>query len=340
MMNELTVTKVGEFGLIDRLQKIIGPSIHPDLVLGIGDDTAVIRLHDDKVLLATCDIQIQNQHFRLENITPYQLGRRAMAVNLSDIAAMGGFPTFALISLAFPKKFPVAHFDALFDGMRDQLAAFSALVIGGNLSQSRDELIIDITMLGETKIQNLLTRSNARPGDRVWVSGIPGLSATGFQLLEKFGQNYPAQYSNIVQKHLQPLPRIQLAQKLAETGFVTAMIDVSDGLYSDLNHICEMSQVSARLHVEEFPLPAEKMEVENILLQKWLDLALYGGEDYELLFTSKKETPVGKFEAISRDLNIPITEIGEIVPADSKFSIIINNPKNDFTQKKGWDHFQ
>ncbi|MBN2093569.1 thiamine-phosphate kinase [candidate division KSB1 bacterium] len=338
-MNDLTVANVGEFGLIDRLQKIIGQTVHPDLVLGIGDDTAAIRLNDEKVLLATCDIQIQNQHFRLENITPYQLGRRAMAVNLSDIAAMGGTPTFALVSLAFPKSFPVSHFDDLFQGMRDQLTEFSAFIIGGNLSRSSAELIIDITLLGETKIFNLLTRSKAQPGDHIWVTGTPGLSAAGFHLLEKFGHNYPAQYSNLVQKHLQPVPRIQFAQKLAETGLATAMIDISDGLFSDLGHICDMSQVSAQLNTGYFPSPALETEIEQILQQKWSDLALYGGEDYELLFTCKKATPFEKIQAISRDLNIQITEIGEIMPPDNKFSIIINDHKIDFTQKKGWDHF-
>ncbi len=339
-MNELTVCKVGEFGLIDRLQKIIGQTVHPNLVLGIGDDTAVIRLNDQKALLATCDIQIQNQHFRLENITPYQLGRRAMAVNLSDIAAMGGMPTFALVSLAFPKSFLVAHFDALFEGMRDQLTEFSALIIGGNLSRSSEELIIDITMLGETKIQNLLTRSKAQPGDRIWVSGIPGLSAAGFQLLEKYGHNYPSQYTKLVQKHLQPLPRIQLAQQLAETGFVTAMIDISDGLLSDLGHICEMSQVSACLDSEKIPSPAEKNMVEEILGQNWADIALYGGEDYELLFTCKNETSSEKIQAISDDLNVQLTEIGEILPPDNNFSIIRNNHQSVLSQKKGWDHFR
>ncbi len=338
-MNNLTVASVGEFGLIDRLQKVIGQSFHPDLLVGIGDDTAVIRQNDERALLATCDIQVQNQHFRLENITPYQLGRRAMAVNLSDIAAMGGTPTFALVSLAFPKSFPVSHFDALFQGMRDQLAEFSAFIIGGNLSQSREELIIDITLLGEVKTQHLLTRSHAKPGDRIWVTGQPGVSAAGFQCLEKYGKNYPAQFSALVQKHLQPIPRIKLAQLLAQTGYITAMIDISDGLYSDLDHICGMSQVSAKLYPENFSCPAEKGIIEKILEQNWINLALHGGEDYELLFTCKKATPFEKIQAISRDLNIQITEIGEIMPPDNKFSIIINDHEIDFTQKKGWDHF-
>ncbi|HEX9971295.1 MAG TPA: thiamine-phosphate kinase, partial [bacterium] len=233
--NYKTVADIGEFGLIDRIQKILPKANHKDLVVGIGDDTAVIRIDEHRAMVITCDIQVENQHFRFKNISPFQLGRRAMAVNLSDIAAMGGQPTFALVSLGFPKSFPLSNFDELFRGMKDQLAEFSAQIIGGNLSNTEKDLIIDITLMGEISLIQLLTRSGARHGDRIFVTGKLGESGAGFYVLEEYGKDCPKEFNALVQKHLQPIPRIAAGQRIVQSGFATAMIDVSDGIASDLN---------------------------------------------------------------------------------------------------------
>ena len=334
-----TVADIGEFGLIERIQKILPKAGPADLIIGIGDDTAVIRIDEQRAMVITCDIQVENQHFRLNRISPYQLGRRAMAVNLSDIAAMGAQPTFALVSLGFPKSFPLSDFDDLFQGMRDQLTEFSAHIIGGNLSNTEKDLIIDITLMGEVAVDRILPRSGASPDDRVFVTGNLGASGAGFYVLEQYGKNYPAEFEALVQKHLQPIPRIAMGQQIARSGFATAMIDISDGIASDLNHICVMSKVGAIIHQEKIPLPDGIHKVTAISGKPAMHLALHSGEDYELLFTMKPETPDAIIHSIAQPGRVAITEIGKIADRESGFQLIDRRNKRIPIQPKGWDHF-
>lgn len=333
------VADIGEFGLIDRIQKILPKAKHEDLIIGIGDDTAVIRIDKQRALLITCDIQLEDQHFRTKYISPYQLGRRAMAVNLSDIAAMGGNPTFALVSLGFPKSFPLADFDELFQGMKEQLAEFSSYIIGGNLSNTESKLVIDITMLGEIAPDQVLTRSGASPGDRIFVTGNLGEAGAGFYVLEKFGKNYPQQFGTLVKKHLQPLPRIEAGKRLAQSGFATAMIDISDGIASDLNHICVMSGVGAEIYQDSIPLPDGIQKVTACSGKSALYLALHSGEDYELLFTMKPDTPGEILPTISTETGMAFNEIGKILTKESGYHLIDFQNRRIPIQPKGWDHF-
>ena len=334
-----TVADIGEFGLIDRIQKILPAVKHEDVLIGIGDDTAVIKIDAHRAWLVTCDIQVEDQHFRLQNISPYQLGRRAMAVNLSDIAAMGGKPTFALVSLGFPKSLPLSDFENLFKGMGDQLAEFSTIIIGGNLSNTANKMIIDITLLGEVSPKQFLTRSGAKAGDRIFVTGNLGASGAGFYLLEKYGRNYPTEFDDLVQKHLQPIPRIEVGQRIAQSGFGTAMIDVSDGIASDLNHICKMSGVGAEIYQNKLPLPNNLIKITSLTGKSALHLALHSGEDYELLFTARPEIPDSLFDSITKDTGVPITEIGRILPQDFGYYLIDRHGEKSPIQPKGWDHF-
>jgi thiamine-monophosphate kinase len=337
--NNRIVADIGEFGLIDRIQKILPEIDRKDLILGIGDDTAVIQINEHRSLLITCDIQVEDQHFRLKNISPYQLGRRAMAVNLSDIAAMGGQPTYALVSLGFPGSFPLSDFDELFRGMKDELALFSAHIIGGNLSNISKELIIDITLLGEVSPDHILTRSGARPGDRIFVTGNLGESGAGFYILDKYGKNYHREFHNLVQKHLQPVPQIEIGQRISRSGFATAMIDVSDGIASDLNHICTRSGVGAEIYQERIPLPDGIDKVTYFSGKSALYLALQCGEDYELLFTMKPDTPDAIIHLISSETGIAITEIGKILTIESGYKLIDLQNRRVLIQPKGWNHF-
>jgi thiamine-monophosphate kinase len=334
-----TVADIGEFGMIDRIQKILPKTDHQDLIIGIGDDTAVIRIDEHRAMVITCDIQVENQHFRLKNISSYQLGRRAMAVNLSDIAAMGAQPTFALVSLGFPKSFPLSDFDDLFRGMKDQLTEFSAHIIGGNLSNTEKDLIIDITLMGEVALDRILTRSGARPGDRIFVTGNLGESGAGFYVLEKYGKKYPDEFAAVVQKHLQPVPRIEAGRQIAQSGFATAMIDISDGIASDLNHICVMSKVGVEIYQEKLPLPDRIHNVASVTGKSVLNLALHSGEDYELLFTLRPETPDSIIHFLSRNSGIAMTEIGKIMTKESGYHLIDLNGRQVPIQPKGWDHF-
>jgi thiamine-monophosphate kinase len=334
-----TVAEIGEFGLIDRIHKILPEVDSKDLILGIGDDTAVIRIDEHRALLITCDIQVEDQHFQLKNISPYQLGRRAMAVNLSDIAAMGGQPTFALVSLGFPKSFPLSNFDDLFKGMRDQLAEFSSHIIGGNLSHTEKGIIIDITLMGEVSPDHIMTRSGARPGDRIFVTGNPGASGAGLCVLNKFGRKFPKNFEPLVNSHLQPTPRIEIGHRIAQSTFATAMIDISDGIASDLNHICTMSKVGAEIYQQSIPLVEGIHKVSSFSGKSALHLALHSGEDYELLFTMKSATPASIIRSLIKETGVIITEIGKILPQESGYCLIDLEQKPIPIQPKGWDHF-
>jgi len=334
-----TVIDVGEFGLIERLQRILPSIKQPEILLGIGDDTAAIALDANRVLLMTCDIQIENQHFRLAHITPYQLGRRALAVNLSDVAAMGGRPTYALISLGFPATFPTADFDMLFEGIRDQAAECGVLVVGGNLSQTRCDLVIDITLLGETTPGALIRRSGAQVGDRILVTGTVGASAMGFYILEKFGNQFPEAFSHCVKAHLEPVPRVTVGQEIARAGGATAMIDLSDGIASDLDHLCKQSQVGATIFQSALPLPSLPVTSESPTSETLLQLALHGGEDYELLFTVRPDLAGELIARVSMATGVQITEIGRIEAVSEGFHLIDRAGERIPIQPKGWDHF-
>lgn len=335
-----TVADIGEFGLIARLQQFIPPVESDGLIAGIGDDAAVVRLDEHRAMLITCDIQIEDQHFRTDYISYYQLGRRAMAVNLSDIAAMGGKPLFALISLAFPSSLPLDHFDELYRGMRDQLTEFSATIIGGNIAKADHGLIIDITLIGEVEMGQLLLRTGARPGDRILITGQLGGAAAGLAILTNFGRAYPDQFAPLVEKHRQPCPRIAAGQLLAQSGFATAMIDISDGLASDLYHILSASRVGAEIDQQRIPLPQQiHLACEAVHRPVW-DVVLHGGEDYELLVTMKSETPDHIIERIMRESGTPITEIGRILEPEAGYSLIDVDQKRIPIRPQGWDHFR
>jgi len=334
-----TVDQIGEFDLIDRIRQILPQTASQDLIVGIGDDTAVIKIDNSRSLLATCDIQIEGIHFRLENISPYQLGRRAMAVNLSDIASMAGKPTYALVSLALPQVLKQNAFDDLIKGMGDQLSEFSAFIIGGNLTHSDEKLVIDVFLLGEVRNNRILTRSGARPGDRIFVTGSIGASAAGFHVLEKFSSSFPDELAHLVRAHLEPIPRVEIAAKIAETGLATSMIDISDGLAGDLFHICEMSNVGAEVFQARLPLPQNIEQVEAFAGKDRYMLALHGGEDYELLFTTKPETEFEVLRGISKRYNVAITEIGKILPKAGSYWLVDSQNKHQPLAPKGWNHF-
>ena len=334
------VGETGEFTLIDRIKKILPAAGKKDLLVDIGDDTAVIRMDKRRALLLTCDIQVEGRHFRFEHITPYQLGRRAMAVNLSDIAAMGGTPTYALVSLGLPAAFPVGSYDRLFEGMRDELQPHRARIVGGNLAQTRDFLIVDVTLLGEADLSRVLTRGGARPGDRIFVSGELGSSGAGFQVLAMFGKKFPARFKDFVKSHLLPTPRVDLGRRIAHSGVATSMIDLSDGVASDLFHICTRSGVGAEIHENRLPLPENLGEIAEETGKSVLDLALHSGEDYELLFTTPFRIPAEKVRSVAGRSGVPVTEIGNIVRREDGCRLVDSRGRRTPLAPTGWDHFR
>jgi len=328
----MKVSELGEFGLIDLLAKMVDEQMaHPrPLILGIGDDAAAWH-GDTSTQLATVDSFIQGIHFSLD-ITPWkELGWKALAINLSDIAAMGGVPRYALVSLAVPDDTEVDDVTDLYQGMIELGQQFGVAIVGGNTCSS-PIVAINITVFGSARSQDeLLTRSGAKVGDKVAVTGYLGAATAGWEMLTKGLQIDPEATAFLKRAFLHPYPRIAEGQLLVDQGVKTA-IDISDGLISDLNQICKVSQVSARIEVNRVPIqPTVKANFSD----RALELALSGGEDYELLFTASAEV----IDKIRTKAPCPITVIGEIVGKAGKITLVDSNGNPFNLSKKGWEHF-
>ncbi len=334
----MKISELGEFGLIDLLAEMAyraqdkQTAARQQLILGIGDDAAA-WYGDTSIQLATADSLIQDVHFSLATTSWNELGWKALAVNLSDIAAMGGVPRYALVSLALPGHTEVEDVTALYQGMIELAQQFEVTIVGGDTS-SAPLVAIAITVLGSTRSHDkgILTRSAAKPGDKVAVTGYLGGAAAGLEMLTKKLQFDPEATASLKGAFLHPYPRIAEGQLLVEQG-VKAAIDISDGLISDLSHICKASQVSAQIEVDRVPIqPATRANFSD----RALELALSGGEDYELLFTASAEVIDGTRMAAT----CPITVIGEIT-ADKPGEIsLVDSKGNSFNlAKAGWEHF-
>ena len=328
----MKLSELGEFGLIDLLAKTVGTLPNNQLLIGIGDDAAAWH-GDASIQLATVDSLIQGVHFSLDTISWEELGWKALAVNLSDIAAMGGLPKYALVSLALPDSTEVEEVIALYKGMIELAKQFEVAIVGGDTS-SAPLVTISITILGSTKSQDkhVLSRSAAKAGERVAVTGYLGAAAAGAEMLSKQLQFSPEATACLKEAFLRPYPRIAEGQLLVEQGVKTA-IDISDGLVSDLDHICKASQVSARIEVDRVPiLPAVKTNFGD----RALELALSGGEDYELLFTGSAQV----VDKVRTATSCPVTVIGEVVADKIGAVTLVDSKGNPFNLTKvGWEHF-
>lgn len=327
-----SVASVGEFALIDRLRRIV-PTAGPGVTLGIGDDAAALQLTGPVV--ATCDVQVEGVHFTWALCNPGDVGWRAIAVNLSDIAAMGGTPRFVLVSLVLPGTTPVGTVEDLYRGIADITARHAVVVVGGNVSSTSGPMVIDVTALGE--VERVISRSGARPGDRVWISGTVGKSAAGRFLAQHPAAAVPGRES-LVMAYRRPTPRVELGTALAQVPAVTAMIDTSDGTASDLLHLVEASSAGVRLDAARLPLSSGLAEAARAARSDPLSWALSGGEDYELLFTAGREFGEGAPRLADR-FNVPLTCIGEILPkAEGRW--VFDGTTSRPLAAEGWDHFR
>ncbi|HID87948.1 MAG TPA: thiamine-phosphate kinase [Anaerolineae bacterium] len=344
----MRISDIGEFGLIDRISRAL-PSLGPDVVVGVGDDVAVLhpprsprrRGEGERLLLATCDIQLEGAHFLQDRITPTQLGRKALAINLSDIAAMGGTPTYALISLGLPPETEVAYVDELYAGLRAEAEAAGVAIVGGNMSRSPLGLVVDIFLLGEVASEHLMLRSGARPGDAVLVTGTLGDAAAGLALLlDDTLRPDEAHAARVKAAFLTPTPRLAEGQAIARIGLATAMIDLSDGLASDAGHICERSGVGVRIWAERLPVSSAAQAVAALAGRDPLEWALAGGEDYELCFTAPPEAVEPLTAAVVEATGTPVTTVGEIVPASEGRVLVQADGRTMPLEAAGWDHFR
>ena len=321
------LSELGEFGLIDLLAKMAGGG-DERLLIGIGDDAAAWQ-GDDSIQLATVDSFFEGVHFTPQTTPWPDIGGKALAINLSDIAAMGGIPRYALVSLALPEDSQVEDVAALYNGMLKRAKEYGVTVVGGDISKA-PLVAISVTVLGSSPTNNILTRSSAKPGETVAVTGHLGAAAAGMELLNSHRRTDPEAESRLKNAFLHPVPRIAEGLLLVEQGVKTA-IDISDGLVADLGQIGKASNVGARLEVERVPIePA----VKTAFGERALELALSGGEDYELLFTASTEI----VEKVKKAASLTVTVIGEIVAG--KGVTLVDKEGQPFKLKKaGWEHF-
>ena len=338
---------LGEFPLIQRLTA--GLESRADVALGIGDDAAALDLGHglgaDQLLLATCDAQVEGTHFLPSIATPEEIGHKALAVNLSDIAAMGGEPLWALVSLLAPPDLDVAMLDGVYAGMRALARQFNVALVGGNVSSTPGPLTLDITALGRVARDRLLTRAGARPGDRLLVTGRLGAAVTALLAYTASSDHaaLPAEAAAALgearRAMVTPQPRVREGQALAATGQVTAMLDISDGLAGDLGHLCQRSGVGAVVELAALPVDAATRTLAQALGRDPLRIALTSGDDYELLFTARPEGVAEALEAV-RAVGGVATVIGEITTVASGLRVRAQDGKQLALEARGWDHLR
>lgn len=332
----MKVKDIGEFGLIERIAEIVE---HADerVILTIGDDTAVVKATSLDYALLTTDLLVEDVHFTLATISPWQLGYKSIAVNLSDIAAMGGLPNYGVISLALSPETEVGLVEDIYRGMADISRKYELRIVGGDVTKS-EKLIINVALVGEVEEENLCRRSDAEVGDIIMVTGELGASAAGLRLVLKPDLGSKVRESAILKKaHFLPEPRIAEGRVLASIG-INAMEDISDGLASEILHICEASSVGARLYANKIPIAKGVDKVAALTGESALDIAISGGEDYELVFTAPREL-AGQIESAMLNNGTKATTIGEITDASHGITIIDWSGKEKMLETGGYTHF-
>ena len=335
--NDLKMEDLGEFGFIRSIQDACHfPS--SKLIKGIGDDCAVIGPYGDRVFLITTDLLLEDVHFILNKIPPEHLGEKAVNVNLSDIAAMGGTPRHLFVSLAIPKQMSAKTMLAIYDGIKTACRRHNVNILGGDTSASPDRLMINVTVVGESHEKEVLYRSGAQPGDSIYITGTIGDSAAGLKLIMEEASAPEPLAAALIEAHNRPSPFLKTGRTVARSRLASAMIDLSDGLASDLWHICESSHVGARLIQSALPLSDELRKMAEINTLDPYILALSGGEDYRLLITVPKENTDPFQRMIVKSDKCPISCVGEIT-GDNGIEIILPNGTKTLLDVTGFDHF-
>ncbi len=322
----------GEFDFIRQIRKLVADSKKRTLI-GIGDDAAVIRGRRKRVYLFTTDTLVEDVHFKWRFTTARQIGWRALAVNVSDIAAMGGCPAVALVTLGLPRGTSSSKIDEIYRGILDLSSRLDIEIAGGDIVRS-PIFFITISLLGEAEADKVVLRKGAKPGDIIYVTGSIGSAATGLICLMRKDVPLRSEVRDFLEgKWLFPIPKVEEARQIATRNLSTAMIDISDGLSADLYHILEESEVGAELWMNKIPVDERTKEALPKLGKSFYDVVLEGGEDYELLFTSSADRDVEK------SLDFPVCAIGKIVPDRLKLWLIDEKGEKREIFPRGWDHF-
>jgi thiamine-monophosphate kinase len=332
-----------EFDFINALRQRVASSTQ-STVTGIGDDAAVFRTSANKETVVSIDLLVEDIDFRRTTTPPYLLGHKALAVSLSDLAAMGSRPLWALVSIGIPEDVWQTNFvDQMYDGWLDLANRYGVQLIGGDTSRAHEHIVIDSIALGECPAGMAVKRNGARPGDQIFVTGSLGGAAAGLRLIERGAhlaeQNLADEDSqkvdHVLLRQLRPEPRVGWGMVLSEERLTTAMIDLSDGLSSDINHLCEASNVGALLDASLLPIDEHVVELCGRRALDPLQLALHGGEDFELLFAVKPENVARLPKRVD---GVEIKRIGEVTTANDGVKISEGTRTWDL-RPGGWKHF-
>lgn len=329
----------GEFAFIERIRGPHAAAKGAGLVVPVGDDAAVLDIPPNHQAVITTDMLVENVHFRREWSDAYSIGWKAAASNLSDLAAMGAEPGYAFIALGVSNEDTVESLERLYDGFSDCLNRYGARLAGGDTSASPQGLVVSVTLVGTVEAGRALTRTGARIGDALLVTGTLGNAAAGLRLLETLGvAKAERAHRDLVNAHRRPPPRVPAARAAAATGKVRAAMDLSDGLAGDLAKLCAASGVGARVETERLPISDGLRAAASELGQDTAALALSGGEDYELLL-SVLPADVDAVQAATAEVGVPCTVIGEIVRTGLRV-IAPDGTETDLADAgRGWDHF-
>jgi thiamine-monophosphate kinase len=330
-------TLTGEPALIAALSRLFEPA-PAEVAVGIGDDCAALALPGPDYLLWTVDTLLEGVHFDLSYFSLPQLGLKALAVNLSDVAAMGGEPLYALLSLGWPPARDPSGALALGEGLAQAAREYGVALIGGDTVSSPAGVMVTISLLGRVDRGEMLQRRGAKVGDRVYVTGFLGEAAAGLEVLKRGLVLDPEVQEALTQAHLNPRPQLQAGRVLAGEGLATALIDLSDGVATDLGHICRASGVGARIPAATAPVSPKVQAAAPFLAANPLDLALKGGEDYQLLFTAPPANAPGLFEAFARAGLPPPLPLGEIIAGAGVLLATLEGEKE--ISGEGFDHFR
>lgn len=333
----MSLRELGEFGFINQIRK--GCLIRPERVVkAIGDDAAAFEATADRISLMTTDMLVERVHFLRAAINGYDLGYKSLAVNLSDIAAMGGIAREAFVSIAIPEDCKLAYLEEIYRGIKALAEQFEVNILGGDTTASKIDLVINVAVYGEVAPDHVLYRNGARPGDAIFCTGHLGDSRAGLHLILNAIPTSGSGFKRLLDIHLHPEPHLNEGRFLATAGSVTAAIDVSDGLCSDLGHILDQSQVGAKLYSGDIPISAELDDFCRRVGGDSLEYALAGGEDYVLLCTCAADQADKLAQEFQEAFQRPLFRIGEITAAGDRL-IIRPDGKSRRIDPKGWDHF-
>lgn len=343
MTKETEISQLGEFGLINHLTADF-PLSNSSSRKGVGDDAAVLD-YGDKQVLVTTDLLLEGVHFDLHYVPLKHLGYKAAVVNFSDVYAMNGTPRQITVSIGVSSRFTVEHLEELYAGIRLACQAYGVDMIGGDTSASKSGLVISITCLGEAEAKDIVYRSGAQPTDLICVSGDLGASYMGLQLLERendvaasAGKGFQPDFAGreyILERQLKPEARKDIIEALRTAGIKpTSMMDVSDGLSSELLHICKASNTGCRVYEDKIPIDYQTAVMAEELNMNVTTVALNGGEDYELLFT----VPLTQHDAVSKVEGIRV--IGYITRAEAGCALISRDGQEFPLKAQGWNAFK